>query len=125
MMAQRNGNPLGKQDRQSVKSAREKPSRDKTKPETDRQGGSPATGNMARPKLSFKQKHALETLPGEIAKLESEISKLKKALEAPDLFNREPVKFNKFAEALSERETKLEKLEEEWLELEILNEEAG
>jgi len=77
----------------------------------------------AKGKLSFKQKHALETLPDEMAKLESEITKLKSALAAPDLYAREPAKFEKFAKALSERETSLAAREQQWLELEMLREE--
>ncbi len=85
---------------------------------------SKTAGASTKTKLSFKQKHALESLPGEMEKLETEIGKLKKALEDPDLFNREPRKFQKFVDALSERESRLAACEEEWLELELLREEA-
>ena len=105
--------------------------REAAKPARKEKTGSEATGSSsagdgtASRRLSFKQKHALETLPGEIGKLESEIAKLKKALEAPDLYAREPARFNKYAEALAEREKALAEKEEQWLELEILREEAG
>ncbi|MGB7287027.1 MAG: ABC transporter ATP-binding protein, partial [Salaquimonas sp.] len=85
----------------------------------------PAPQAPGKVKLSFKQKHALETLPKEIAKLEEEVIKLKKALEAPELYSKEPAKFQKFAKALEERETLLGAKEEEWLELEMLKEEMG
>jgi ATP-binding cassette subfamily F protein uup len=85
----------------------------------------PRTSARSSTKLSFKQKHALETLPGEIARLQSEIAKLKTALTAPDLYSKEPAKFEKFAAALDERENKLRALEDQWLELEILREEMG
>ena len=96
-------------------------------PSTKAEQPKSASGEPVQPsrkeKLSFKQKHALETLPAEIAKLEDEIAKLKKALEDPQLYAREPKKFEKFATALSEREKTLAKHEEEWLELEMLREE--
>jgi ATP-binding cassette subfamily F protein uup len=76
--------------------------------------------NKPRPtpqKLSFKQKHRLDELPGEIARLEAEIAKLEKLLADADLFTREPVKFRKATEALTARQDTLSKAEEEWLAL--------
>ena len=99
--------------------------KEKTDPPAAKSQTAPSGENAARSRLSFKQKHALETLPGEIAKLESEIEKLKKALEAPDLYASDPARFNKYAEALAEREKALAEKEEQWLELEILREENG
>jgi ATP-binding cassette subfamily F protein uup len=68
--------------------------------------------------LSFKEKHRLEALPGEIERLEAEIGKLQELMADPELFTREPVKFKKATEALVERQEKLAAAEEEWLELE-------
>ena len=75
--------------------------------------------------LSFTQKHRLEALPEEIARLEAEISKLGALLSDPELFTREPVKFKKATEALTEREAKLSAAEDEWLELEEKASEAS
>jgi ATP-binding cassette subfamily F protein uup len=81
-------------------------------------GGKPDTGpRPAQQKLSFKQKHRLEELPQEIARLEAEIAKLEELLADPDLFTREPVKFRKATEALTARQTTLANAEEEWLSL--------
>lgn len=74
-------------------------------------------------KLTFKEKYALETLPKTMAALESEIAALKKVLEDPDLFAKDPAAFNRAAEALSEKESELEAAEEEWLSLEMKREE--
>jgi ATP-binding cassette subfamily F protein uup len=71
-----------------------------------------------KPGLSFTEKHRLDSLPGEIARLEAEIGKLTELLADPDLFTREPVKFRKATEALSEREARLSAAEDEWLVLE-------
>ncbi len=84
-----------------------KSSKPKVKPEEK-----PKTG------LSFTEKHRLEALPGEIERLEAEIGKLEQLLADPELYTREPVKFQKATEALVMRQEKLSAAEEEWLELE-------
>jgi len=68
--------------------------------------------------LTFTEKHRLEALPGIIEKLEREIAKLHELLSDPELFTREPVKFRKATEMLTEREAALGAAEEEWLLLE-------
>jgi ATP-binding cassette subfamily F protein uup len=75
-------------------------------------------------KLSFTQLYALESLPKEIERLEFEIGKLKNALGAPDLYSKEPKKFDGWVKALGEREKTLEAKENEWLELEAMREES-
>ncbi|MBK1635646.1 ABC-F family ATP-binding cassette domain-containing protein [Rhodovulum adriaticum] len=68
-------------------------------------------------KLSFTEKHRLEELPAQIERLEAEIAKLEELLSDPDLFTREPVKFQKATDALVQRQTALAEAEEEWLTL--------
>jgi ATP-binding cassette subfamily F protein uup len=68
--------------------------------------------------LTFSEKHRLEALPAEIARLEAEIAKLQELMADPELYTREPVKFQKATEALVQRQEKLSALEEEWLALE-------
>ena len=68
--------------------------------------------------LSFTEKHRLDALPGLIAKLEDEIGKLSGLLDDAALFQREPVKFRKTTEALSQRQAALAAAEEEWMALE-------
>jgi ATP-binding cassette subfamily F protein uup len=68
--------------------------------------------------LSFTEKHRLDTLPAELARLEAEIGKLEGLLADPDLFTSAPVKFKKATQALLERQQKLAAAEEEWLDLE-------
>ncbi len=67
--------------------------------------------------LTFTEKHRLEALPSEMERLEAEIAKLQDLLGDPELYAREPVKFAKATEALTERQNKLAASEEEWLEL--------
>ncbi|MEM6678365.1 MAG: ABC-F family ATP-binding cassette domain-containing protein [Pseudomonadota bacterium] len=80
----------------------------------------PASARAA--KLSFKQEHRLKELPGELDRLAAEIAKLEELLSDPELFTREPVKFEKATAMLEERRRRLEAAEEEWLELEELRE---
>lgn len=78
-----------------------------------------------KPRLSFNQKHALETLPREISKLEAEIKKLQTALADSELYARDRKKFDAYSTALNERQSTLEAMETQWLELEMLREETG
>jgi ATP-binding cassette subfamily F protein uup len=77
----------------------------------------------AKQKLSFKQKHALETLPKEIARLEGEIVRLNKTLADPGLYARDNAAFAKASAALTAAQAALGKAEDDWLELEALREE--
>ena len=78
----------------------------------------PAPKKAEKKGLSFTEKHRLEALPAELERLEAEIGKLEGLLADPELFTREPVKFNKATQALVERQEKLAAAEEEWLLLE-------
>jgi ATP-binding cassette subfamily F protein uup len=76
----------------------------------------------ARRKLSFKDKHALETLPGRIAALEQEIHALRGKLAEDGLYARDRKAFDVLAAKLSAAESDLAASEERWLALEILRE---
>ncbi|MCC0030815.1 MAG: ATP-binding cassette domain-containing protein [Brucellaceae bacterium] len=76
-------------------------------------------------KLSYKQKFALETLPGEIETLTAEIVALEEKMADPELYTRDPGAFAKLAEMLDGKRATLVQKEEEWLELEMLREEIG
>ena len=60
----------------------------------------------------------METLPSEIERLQAEVEKLEELMSDPDLFTREPVKFQKATDALVARHDKISDAEEEWLRLE-------
>ncbi|MGX9988256.1 ABC-F family ATP-binding cassette domain-containing protein [Rhizobium sp. Z1P35] len=89
------------------------------KPKT--QEAAPAGSSKA--KLSFKQKFALENLPKEMAKAEAEIAKREQVMADPNLFTRDPAAFNRLAREMEKLRASLTKMEEEWLELEMLREE--
>ena len=67
--------------------------------------------------LTFTERKRLDALPGLIEKLEAEIGRLADFLSDPDMFSKEPVKFRKAGEAMSERQGQLAAAEEEWLAL--------
>ena len=78
---------------------------------------------QAKRRLSFKDKHALETLPGEIAALEAKQAEMSRRLEAPDLYARDRKAFTELSDALADVQAKLAAAEERWLELELLRSE--
>ena len=74
-------------------------------------------------KLSFKQKHALETLPKKMDELRALAARIRKELEDPQLYARDAARFAKLSDALVKTEGDLAAAEDEWLELEMLREE--
>lgn len=83
-------------------------------------GAEPA---KAKGKMSFKQKFALENLPKEMEKTQLEIAQREERMADPNLFAKNPEIFSKLADEMSKLRQKLETMEEEWLELEMLREE--
>ena len=79
--------------------------------------GASANGHAPSP-LSFTERHRLDALPDEIARLEAEIAKVSEYLAAPDLYASAPAKFAKATQALGERQAALAAAEAEWLSLE-------
>jgi ATP-binding cassette subfamily F protein uup len=80
-------------------------------------------GQKNKGKLSYKQKFALETLPKEIAKAEAEIALREGRMADPALFSKDPATFNRLAAETEKLRAGLARMEEEWLELEMLREE--
>jgi ATP-binding cassette subfamily F protein uup len=74
-------------------------------------------------RLSFRQQHALETLPKRMETLQREIELLRQVLADPTLFTRDRTAFDRRSAQLVAKETELAAAEEEWLELELLREE--
>jgi ATP-binding cassette subfamily F protein uup len=101
-----------------------------TKPELEKpvKGGRqtampPIAAPASKTKLSFKQKHALETLPKEIARLAAEIDKLNAQLADPAFYTRDPKAFADASAKLTTAEAAKAKAEDDWLELELIREE--
>jgi ATP-binding cassette subfamily F protein uup len=84
-----------------------------------------AAAPAAAPKrrLNFNEKHALETLPKTMAKLQAEIARQQKLLDDPDLYTKDRKKFDAASSAIAKAQEELAAAEDRWLELEVLREE--
>jgi ATP-binding cassette subfamily F protein uup len=76
-----------------------------------------------RRRLSFNEKHALETLPKTIATLQAEIARQQRLLDDPDLYRKDRKAFDAASQAIAVAEQELTAAEDRWLELEMLREE--
>jgi ABC transport system ATP-binding/permease protein len=74
-------------------------------------------------RLSFNEKHALETLPKTIEKLQAEIAKQQRLLDDPDLYRKDRKKFDEASASIATAQKELAAAEDRWLELEVLREE--
>jgi len=74
-------------------------------------------------KLSFNEQHDLKTLPKRIEELAAKIAKVQDILADPELYARDPARFQKAMDALTQLQAELHAAEERWLELEMLREE--
>ena len=82
------------------------------------------TSAQGKRKLSFNEKHLLETLPQRVAALGRDIEKLRLVLADPALYTKDRPRFDKASELLSRAEADLAASEEQWLALEMLKEEV-
>jgi ATP-binding cassette subfamily F protein uup len=86
-------------------------------------GAAPPAPSSAKRRLNFNEKHALETLPKTMAKLQAEIAKQQKLLDDPELYAKDRKRFDAASAAIAKAQTELDATEEKWLELEMLREE--
>jgi ABC transport system ATP-binding/permease protein len=79
---------------------------------------------IARPRrMTFKDRHALETLPERIAALQREMARLNAELADLDLYARDPARFDAITKALGTTQNELAVAEEQWLTLALLRQE--
>jgi ATP-binding cassette subfamily F protein uup len=83
----------------------------------------PAPAPAVKRRMSYKDKHTLETLPATIAKMQQEAGTLQAHLNDPDFYVKDRSAFEKVTSALGELQQKIATAEEQWLALEILREE--
>jgi ATP-binding cassette subfamily F protein uup len=76
-------------------------------------------------RMSFKDKHALDTLPKTIAALRAEADAWQATLDEPQFYARDRAAFEEAATALGSLQKRIAAAEEHWLELEILREELA
>jgi ATP-binding cassette subfamily F protein uup len=79
----------------------------------------------AKRRLTFRDKHALETLPKTIAALQTEMKRLQAKLDDPKFYTRDRAGFEDVTAALGALQHKIAAAEEQWLELEMLREEIA
>ncbi len=99
------------------------PVKSEPKEKTSRPSAPARQAKSTPSRLTFKDKHALETLPSRMEALQADIERLGKSLADPELFARDPAAFETAAAALKQAETDLAAAEEDWLALEIKREE--
>ncbi len=89
-----------------------------------RQPGKPGRGRASSrgPKMSFKDRLALDSLPGEIAALEARIAGLQAELADPELYRRRVARFKQATDDLAVAQSQLASAEERWLVLEATRE---
>jgi ATP-binding cassette subfamily F protein uup len=100
--------------------------REPTKPAATRSSKEGNTSREAKPakrRLSFHEKHALNTLPKTIASLQARIDAAHTRLDDPTLYARDRKAFDAESATLAAAQSELAAAEEKWLELEILRDE--
>jgi len=103
-------------------------SRDPTKPaaakeQRETRAAGPNGAKQPKRRLSFNEKHALETLPRTMAELQAKVRTLHQQLDDPGLYARDRSAFDTTSAALAAAQTELAAAEEKWLALEVLREE--
>ena len=78
---------------------------------------------VERQRLTFKDQHALKTLPGRMTELTARVAALEARLADPKLFARDQTAFQAAAAELGQTRAALAAAEEQWLQLEIRREE--
>ena len=102
--------------------AREAP---KAEAKATKEAAAPAEPAAAKKRMSFKDKHALETLPKSIAAWQAQAATLQAKLDDPNFYARDRAGFEKITAELGVLQQKIAAAEEQWLELEILREELA
>jgi ATP-binding cassette subfamily F protein uup len=102
----------------------------RAQPASEQKADAPKTGKSSsapapKQKMTFKHKHALETLPKTIATLQAKANDLQAKLADPKLYQRDRPGFEKITTDLGETQRKLAAAEEQWLELEMMREEMA
>jgi ATP-binding cassette subfamily F protein uup len=68
-------------------------------------------------KLSYKDQRDFDTLPGRIAEIEAAIARDEAALHDPDLYSRDPKRFDALTQAIEQARAEKDAAEERWLDL--------
>ncbi len=98
---------------------RSKPAKSDAKSNADSTRTDNVDRAQSRTKLSFKDKHALDSLPKDIAKWEVRIKQIQGELEDPNLFTKNRTRFDAATAELANLQSQIAAAEEKWLELEL------
>ena len=90
---------------------------------TNVKAAEPVERSRGRRRLSFHEKHALDTLPKTIIALTARVRALHERLDDPGLYGRDRKAFEEASAALAGAQADLAGAEEKWLALEMLREE--
>ncbi len=82
-----------------------------------------SASNGAKRKLSFKEKHALETLPKQIEAWSAEAAQLQTRMEEPGLYARDRATFEATSAKVGTLRAKIAAAEDDWIALELLKSE--
>lgn len=104
--------------------ARSATSQSTTKKGKSSGGAQPSAKSGSKSKLSFTQQHLLKTLPKTVENLEKKLARLQTEMADPGLYSANPDKFAKISARITDLTNEKNTAEEQWLELELLNEEA-
>ncbi|MFN3499763.1 MAG: ABC transporter ATP-binding protein, partial [Pannonibacter indicus] len=80
--------------------------------------------SSSKVKLSFTQLHLLKTLPETVDSLTKKLEKLQAEMADPNLYAKSPDRFAKLSAEITRLTGERDAAEEQWLELEMLREEA-
>src|SRR5436189_1708157 len=92
--------------------AREAPNTTAVEEKKETKAAAPSAAPKRR--LNFNEKHALETLPKTMAKLQAEIAKQQKLLDDPDLYTKDRKKFDAASAAIAKAQEELSAAEDRW-----------
>ena len=85
----------------------------------------PAPAPKPKGKLTYKDKHALETLPGEIEAINAQLKELEAKISDGDFYERDPNGFNAAIAKMGKLQETVAAKEELWLDIEMRKDELG
>jgi ATP-binding cassette subfamily F protein uup len=97
----------------------------RAKPAAKANASTQAQAPKTRVKLSYKDQRDFDNLPAEIEKIEATIARDEAALADPDLYARDPKRFQALMDAIAAARTAKEEAEMRWLELAEMAEALG
>ena len=89
----------------------------KNAPRTEKKSAAPPPPKSASTKLSYKDQRDLDLLPKRIEEIEAAIARDEDALADPNLYGRDPGRFDLLTRAIEKARAEKEAAEERWLEL--------